>query len=605
MLAARPESGPDGEDCWSAAGIGLGRRHFWLTPQEWGERQPLIAGELALCADARLDNRSDLGRLLGLDPEQQASTSDSALILRAYQTWGTDCLAHLLGDYAFLLWDGRQRELFAARDALGARSLCYVRLNGRGFVFASDIAHLLAHPDVRPTLNENRVAAYLADAFCPPEETFFDGILYLPPGHALVVSAGGERLWQHWDIDPAQSIRYRDEQAYADHYRELLTEAVSGRLRAVGPVAVSLSGGLDSTTIAALAAPMLSVTGQIHGRLRSYSYSFDELQSCDERRYIRPVVERYGLEATYVPCDDKWTLKDIDNWPTTPDYVVSDSFAWLPNAVMTAAGGGNCRALLGGYFGDVLMTGENYWALDILRGGRFGLLARTIARHHRSIPWRASFVEFGFRRMVPEDIRGLYRRRLRPRSIEASWPGIHETLIARTDLRDRLAPPLAPKTMRAPGYWQRYQSLTHIGFSQGPAAVRYQYNRRGLELLMPYLDRRLVEFVMAVPAYVLGSPGDGRKLHRRAMAGRLPEAVRLRRDPTSFVPLLIKGVAEKEADTIRRVMADPEVVRRGYIRADWLEKQLQTGYEPSAEWRLLLKAVYLELWVRRHWSAVA
>ena len=602
MLDARPERGPDGADCWSAAGIGLGRRHFWLTPEEWGERQPLLAGELALAADARLDNRPELGRSLGLDAAQLAATSDSGLILAAYRRWGTDGPGRLLGDYAFLLWDGGRGELFAARDPLGARGLSYTRTAGRAFVFASDVAHLLAHPDVQPALNESRVAAYLADALCPPEETFFDGIHHLAPGHALVVSAEGERLWKHWEIDPAHSVRYRDEQSYADHYLELLTEAVECRLRVLGPVAVSLSGGLDSTTIAALAAPVIA-TGDANGRLRSYSYAFDELVSCDERRYIAPVVERYGLDATYLPCDDKWTLKDIDNWPTTPDYVLSDSFAWLPDAVMTVAGGDDCRVLLGGYFGDTLMTGEHYWALDMMRGGRFGLLARTVADHRAAINWRAGFVEFGFRRLIPEDLRRLYRRRLKPRSIEKPWPGIHDDLISKTDLRDRLTPPLAPENMRVPGFWQRYQSLTHVAFSQGAAAVRYQYNRRGLELLLPYLDRRLVEFVMAVPAYVLGRPGDGRKLHRQAMAGRLPEEVRLRRDPTSFAPLLVKGVADKEVATIRRVMTDAEVVRRGYIRGDWLEKQLHTGYEPSAESRLLLKAIYLELWLRRHWSA--
>src|SRR5690606_31505295 len=131
---------------------------------EWGERQPLLAGELALAADARLDNRPELGRSLGLDAAQLAATSDSGLILAAYRRWGTDCLSRLLGDYAFLLWDGGRGELFAARDPLGARGLSYTRTAGRVFVFASDVAHLLAYPDVRPALNESRVAAYLADA---------------------------------------------------------------------------------------------------------------------------------------------------------------------------------------------------------------------------------------------------------------------------------------------------------------------------------------------------------------------------------------------------------------------------------------------------------
>lgn len=603
MLAARPERGPDGVASWSAGPIALGHGHFWLSPEEWGERPPVVDGELALSADAHLGHRAELGRLLGLEDARLAATSDAQLILAAYRIWGHDCLDHLLGDYAFLLWDGGRGELFAARDALGTRGLCYTAVNDRLFLFASDVAHLLACPLVRPNLNYNRIAAYLAVVPDRPEETFFTGIHFLPPGHALLVSPAGQRVWRHWEPDPERAIRYRDERDYAARYRELLTEAVRDRLRVVGPVSISLSGGLDSTTLAALAAPILSGDGRANSRLRSYSYSFDELASCDERHTIAPVAERYGLDAAYLPCDDKWTLKDVDAWPTTPDYVLADSFAWLPDAVMAAAGGGACRALLGGYFGDVLMTGAHYWALDMLRDGRLGMLARSVTRHRRSIPWRTSFGEFGLRRLIPAEMSEAYRR-VQPRPVARNFPGIHADLIAVTDIRERLSPPTAPRGMRAPGYWQRYRSLTYAGFSEGPAAVRYQYNRRGLELILPYHDRRLVEFVLAVPGYVLGRPGANRRLHREAMLGLLPEEVRLRPNPTSFVPLLIKGLRDREAGTMRRILTDPLVVRRGYIDGEWLRRQLERPFAPSAESGMLTRALYLELWLQRHWCTV-
>lgn len=595
MLEAWPERGPDGTSVKIDNGIALGHQLFRLLPEEAGEIQPLSLGNLVISADARLDNRLELAKLLGIDARRQAETSDAMLILLGYRHWGEQCLERFLGDFAFILWDGDRRRLFAARDALGARDLHYF-LHGDLCLLASSVSHILAHPNVSPKINDEKIATYLAALPEQPESTFFQDIYFLPPAHGISITSEQTKVWRYWDAKP-QTVRCSDERDYSARYRELLTEAVRCRLRIVGEVGISLSGGLDSPTLAALAAPLLpEMNGQT--RLKSFSYSFDELESCDERIFIRPVAERYNLETTYIPCDHRWSFKDIHKWPVSRDYVISDVYAWLPDAVRRSGAQEGIKGLLAGYFGDTLMGGGHYWALDMARDKKFSLLAQTARANWGKFDWRDSFFEFGLRRFIPLSISKAYRR-VRPRKLDAIAPGIHQDLLSRIDLR-KIQSPLSAPDKTPPGFRQRYQVLTGSNFSQS-VVIRHQYNRCGMELLEPYYDRRLVEYVLSIPAYVLGRPGSYRRLHREAMVGLLPEEVRLRPRRTSFVPLLRKGL-ELEMDALRRLMTRPLVVERGYIRADWLASQLAGQYEPSPDWSMLFKSIFLELWLQRYWN---
>lgn len=595
MLGARPERGSDGTGVDFNGPAAIGHQLFALLPGDQAGQQPIVQGDILFAADCRLDNRPELSRSLGLDDVQAAKASDASLILAAYKRWGERCPERLLGDFAFIVWNGDRQQLFAARDPLGAHDLCYY-VDGSLCLVASEVSHLLAHPAVEPQINEDRIAFLLAGLLPGPEETFHQGILYLPPAHALRVTAERVDLWRYWDVTPT-TLRYRDEREYAEQYRDLLAEAVRCRLRVIGPVGISLSGGLDSTSLAALAAPMLPlITGQ--ARLPSFSYAFDELESCDERVYIRPLAERYGLDTTWVFGDDRWAFKDLAAWPLTPDFVITDVFAELPLSVREAAGAAGIRALLAGYYGDVLMSGQFYWALDMVRHGRLGLLGRTTWANRDTINWHNTLFEYGLRRLIPPEISQPYRR-IRPRKAETFAPGIHEALLERTDLASRLSP--APWPGRTPpAFRQRYDDLLNSGFNH-THITRHQYNAHGMEVLEPYYDRRLVEFVLAVPAYILGRPDSHRRLHREAMAGLLPEDVRLRPRRTTFTPLLRKGLT-LEREKIRRLLAKPLIVERGYIRNDWLQSQLAKEYESSPDWWLLERSICLELWLQRYWN---
>src|SRR3989442_1012999 len=186
MLARLAHRGPDGAGAWRHGPVALGHRMLHTTPESLRECQPLVGttGDLVLVADARIDNRAELCPLL----PAPSDATDAELILAAYERWGEHCPEHLLGDFAFAIWDGRAQRLFCARDHFGVKPLYYHHRPSRLFAFASEIKGLLALADIPRRLNETRVAAYLVPLFEDKEVTFYEEIVRLPPAHRMVVS---------------------------------------------------------------------------------------------------------------------------------------------------------------------------------------------------------------------------------------------------------------------------------------------------------------------------------------------------------------------------------------------------------------------------------
>ncbi|MEP7356295.1 MAG: asparagine synthase-related protein, partial [Anaerolineales bacterium] len=260
MTARLAHRGPDAGGIWPPSGggpadpgspVGLGQRLLWTTPESLHERLPLASadGQLAITADARIDNRDELFGLLGLADH---SLADSALILAAYAKWGERCPEHLLGDFAFAIWDAGKQALFCARDHLGNRPLFYHQAPGFAAI-ASEIKALLVLPQVPRRLNERRIAEYLATLHDDTAITFYQDIHRLPPAHSLTLSRAGAKLERYWALDPARALPPASDEAYADGFRELFTEAVRCRLRSAYPVGAMLSGGLDSSSIVCVA----------------------------------------------------------------------------------------------------------------------------------------------------------------------------------------------------------------------------------------------------------------------------------------------------------------------------------------------------------------
>lgn len=229
--------------------------------------------------DGRLDNRADLIALLR--PAEGTAVSDSGLLLEAYQRWGDACTDHLLGDFAFAVWDAAARKLLCAVDSLGMKPVHYACV-GSLVVFGSDAFQVLRHPAVPRDFEEGEIAAYLGGQTEHPERSFFSSVRRLAPAQRLIAMPGTFRVERYWHPAPREIVYRRDED-YARHFEELFRQAVTDRLRTRGDsVAIAMSGGLDSTAVAAVAHRGRHETGKA---IQGYTFVFDGLQECDERAW--------------------------------------------------------------------------------------------------------------------------------------------------------------------------------------------------------------------------------------------------------------------------------------------------------------------------------
>lgn len=555
MLATLKHRGPDGADLTVSSHVALGHQHFWTTPEEVGERQPLRAtdGNRTLVFDGRLDNRADLLQALEC---QETTLSDAKLILSAYERWGTDCVKRLLGPFAFALYDRTERTVFCARDALGDRTLYYY-LDARVLVVASEEQAILRYPTVTTRVNERRLASYFALEHPTDGSTFFTNVMELLPAHVLYVGEEKYRTWRYWDVDPRRRVRYRTDEEYGEHFHALLNESVLCRLRTSAPPAVMMSGGLDSTSVAALASRHLRQHFP-SAQLRTISYVFDELTSCDERWYMEAMTARYQTEAIQFLGDDGWPLREVATLPPPNPNTPEDSpYRRLFRRVYEIAHERGTRTILTGAFGDDLYAGARYWLLDLLKEGR---LRQAVV----DSVWEMR--RYGFRRLARRNLLPLlgwrWVRKLRPRA-RPTWLTTEATAL----LPDSDAWPVSAASAARP---EQHRMLLGLHEGHDIATETVQANRAGVELEFPYRDRRLIEFMLAIPAHQLYRHGLYKPILRVGMRGILPERIRRRRHPTLLTPLFMRGMVERERDTVRRALAHDTCEWPRYVRSDWL-----------------------------------
>jgi asparagine synthase (glutamine-hydrolysing) len=245
--------GPDDDGFFVEANVGLAMRRLSIIDIQTGH-QPISNEDenLWIVYNGELYNHRDLRKDLEPRGHRYRTRSDTETIVHLFEEYGRDCVKYLRGMYAFAIWDRRKRELFIARDRLGIKPL-YYWYDGKILLFGSEIKAILAHPEVSAEFNRGTLAEYLAFGYIPETETMYAGIKKLLPGHTLELGESGElKITQYWDLTVQADDGSRPRQHYVDRYRGLLEECVSSHLMSDVPLGVFLSGGLDSSAVAAL-----------------------------------------------------------------------------------------------------------------------------------------------------------------------------------------------------------------------------------------------------------------------------------------------------------------------------------------------------------------
>ena len=507
-----------------AGPVGLGQTLRHDAPPSLHERQPLIRGALALVADARLDDRDALCRLLGVDPAQRAALPDSVLVLRAYERWGERCPERLSGSYAFALWDGRRGALLLARDHMGQRPLSYSR-SGPSLVFATDYRAVLAHPSVRREIDEEVVVGRLLRAHrVGLERTPWAGVRKLRPGSALVVEPGGvPRTTTHWRPARRPAPTPSRPEDHAEALRETLATAVGDAVRSVHPVASHLSGGLDSTTVAVLAARALAEQERSLALALSWSPAPDDGVGRDEQARIAEVVGELGVPCAYLELSpDAARRNRVRELALEPNETRLAEDVLLGRAREHGA-----RVVLSGWGGDELpsFNARGYLAM-LLRSGPWRTLTGEIvagARRQGASPvrvaraLRARIAREALPPLLPGPLARIPRGAVAPRAKGLS--GLDPRAERLLDERDhRLRPRSSPRAMqlallRNGHITMRLESWAHAAAEAG---VEYRF---------PLLDRRVMELCLGLPEDVWMRDGWSRWLFRTAADPLLPASI--------------------------------------------------------------------------------
>ncbi|HEX9937536.1 MAG TPA: asparagine synthase-related protein, partial [Longimicrobium sp.] len=489
---------------------GCGLAHSLLRT---GDRPEPAAGPFSLdpslhvVCDARLDGRAELARALRAAGEAADERMPAAeLIARAWRAWGPACVERLTGDFAFAVWDAPRRRLFCARDPLGVKLLYHASPAG-GFVCSNTLECVLLHPSVGAGLDEVAVADFLVRSVqLDPCRTIRAEVRALPPGHVLSVEDGRvqtERYWR-WPHDPP--LRYRRVGDYVEHFAELFDTAVRERTPP-GGVGVMMSGGLDSTSVAAGAVRAVDAGGR---GVRAFTARSSGLFREEEGRYATLAAEALGVPVTWMDVDGYRAFERFGSDPrlARPEPVDAPFLAGQVDQWLQAAG--HARVLLTGFGGDAVLRETPSRLTRLAAGGhllRAAVEAVQYARHHRRLPRPG--VRTWLRRNAPP-----------PATPLPEW--IDPAFARRVGVRERMeaqrAAPLPAHPTRPEACAMLAEPLwPHLFATLDPGATGIP-----LELRHPFFDVRLIRFLLSVPP---AQWYNDKGLLRMGMKGRLPPAV--------------------------------------------------------------------------------
>lgn len=605
MIAAIPYRSVDGFGVWANGPAAIGHAKLETTPEASAETSPFVdeTSRLVLSMDGRVDNRDQLTAELNSHGHPARTGTDAEIVLRAWQCWGAEAPARLVGDFAFALWDPSKRTLFCARDPLGVKSFYY--FNGPGFFLcASELHQLFQDRRAARRPNEPAIADMLVRLPVDREETLFEGIRRLEPAHYLNVSARGVECRRYYDPHPSREIIYRSDDEYSDHFFSLFKEAVRCRLRSNKGVASDLSGGIDSSSIVCLT-EKLRHDGEVQLQsFESFSVRFDTGPGA-ETEYVEEVLHKYPHRHTYLPpgvAPLTELIRQVAHYLDLPEYpntALSDYTPLLGKR-------DDLRVRLTGAGGDEWLCGTYLVYADLLRHLRIPALLRKLRRDRNPPAGYAPFpgyvkglVRYGILPLVPYRLKSAVRPWLRP-------PEIHPLVVPAFAAKTRLSERLSTRQVlpRCRSFAQ--QELYRV-YSSGWLAYALEMDARWtagfrLEGRQPFLDRRMLEFALAIPDNQRFRPGVSKFVLRNSMRGILPERLRLRpdkADPTETYPkALIALGGERLFDrlsTVKNGWVDGEAVQRLYRSMAAAFSRGDPSYMQNAVdlWMVLA----LELWL--------
>jgi asparagine synthase (glutamine-hydrolysing) len=597
--------GPDDEGFYTDGPLGIGMRRLSIVDVAGGH-QPISNedGTLWIVFNGEIYNHLALREQLIARGHRYSTHSDTETIVHLFEEYGADCVQHLRGMFAFAIWNRNTRTLFIARDRLGIKPL-YYRLTSERLLFGSEIKAVLAHGGIRPEFNRAALPEYLAFGYLSGEESFYGGIRKLLPGHAMTVGPDGKsEIKQYWDLDASKPHDSLDESYYVQSYRELLEGAVQSHLMSDVPLGVFLSGGVDSSAVAAL------MTKLRREPVETFSVGYAE-QAQSELPFARTVADHIHSRHHEVLVGEEdffgalphliWHEDEPIVWPSSVSlYFVAKLARERVTVVLTGEGA------------DETLAGYTRYA--------FTLKNAAMDRAYRSVV--PGFLRRGLRNTVAtSSLLGATARRKLEHTFLAkdgnSWASFYFdnffSAFGEAEqsglLTEAFAREATPNTAykNVLDYWnhssgEMLQRLLYTDIKTYLVELLMKQDNMSMaasiESRVPFLDHVLVEFATRIPREVQIQGLSGKRILKKAVEDLLPHSI-LYRQKMGFPTPWSGWLAGPRLEAVRAMLLEARSLERGYFRREALERlfdehRAQRRDNADRIWRLL----NLEWWHR-------
>src|SRR5882762_3922474 len=588
--------GPDDSGSLLKDGVALGMRRLSIIDLAGGH-QPMSGedGSATVVFNGEIYNFRDLQAQLEAHGHRFQTRSDTEAIVHAYEQYGSACVDHLRGMFAFAIWDDREKKLFIARDRTGEKPLYYSLTPAGTLVFGSELKSLLQHPGVRRETSAESLDAYFSLGYVPDPLSIFADIKKLPPGHFLTFTEGRVEVKQYWDFTFETNGKPQREDDYLEELRELLDEAVRIRLVSDVPLGAFLSGGVDSSTVVALMARHM---GQ---PVKTFSIGFLE-DSYNELKYARLAAKRFGTEHhEFFVTPEICNVVDELAWHF--DEPFADSSA-IPTYIVSKLAREHVTVVLSGDGGDELFAGYTRYVTERKRR-KYGMLPRQLRRGlmdpiSRTLPhgaWGRNFIH-----NVALDPIDRYFDNV------SIFTGLNKRSLYTGDFFQHLG-----GNSHVAGRFQEYgdsvgtnallDALLYIDSKTYlPGDILTKVDRMSmavsLEARVPLLDHKLIEFVTRIPASMKMAGVETKHLFKRAIAGLVPPEI-LNRPKQGFGVPIEQWINQQLRERVHETLTESRTTARGYIEKDYINVLLdehERGRRDHA--RELWSLFVLELWHR-------
>jgi asparagine synthase (glutamine-hydrolysing) len=599
MCASITYRGPDEQGMLVRERAALGMRRLSIIDIKTGQ-QPIFSddGNLAIIYNGEVYNFRELRNEMVSLGHKFKTNSDTEVVVKAYEEFGSDCLKKLRGMFAFAIWNFREETLFIARDRVGKKPLFYTVAEDGSFVFGSELKTLLVHGEIKRDLDLAALDAYLTFGYVPEENCILKNVKKLLPGHFLIFKDGQIKTEKYWDFDYAEPQNIKTEGEYVEILREKIKEAVNIRLISEVPLGAFLSGGVDSSTIVAMMSQCSDKP------VKTFSIGFKE-DSFDELKYARIAAKQFGTDHhEFIVTPDLFDLVDELVWHF--DEPFSDPSS-LPTYMLSKMAREHVTVVLSGDGGDELFAGYSRYVINEKRSG-FANLPKVIRE--------------GFLRPISEKLphRARGKNYLYNISLDSTdryidsvscFNGQRKGYLYSDDFRERLNSGFGKSEHSFRLFANSVSTSSEIdkllyldSKTYLPGDILTKVDRmtmaNSLEARVPLLDHELIEFVVGIPSHLKMNGLQTKHILKKAMEGIVPNEI-LYREKQGFGVPIGDWINIQLRDRIIGDLSDKRTLERGFFNVGYIQTLLKEHSDGRRDHSHSLWVLWMfELWQRKY-----